>query len=130
MRDQLKALPLMVDVAAGVALPGASIVPPALTVPALIAVARSVRNALTSVTAPSTLSRPAPCCSRLALGSGCAVYCRMALISGGVSPGLACSISATVPAKAGAATEVPLSIICVSVSLGVTPSGSTSAVLK
>ena len=42
---------------------------------------------------------------------GCAEYCSMALMSGGVRPGLACSISATVPATAGAAIEVPLSII-------------------
>ena len=34
----------------------------------------------------------------------------MALISGGVRPGLACSISATVPATAGAAIEVPLKL--------------------
>jgi hypothetical protein len=38
----------------------------------------------------------------------------MALTSGGVRPGLACSISATVPATAGAAIEVPLIIISVS----------------
>jgi hypothetical protein len=50
----------------------------------------------------------------LALASGCAVYCRIALMSGGVSPGLACSMSAAVPATAGAAIDVPLSIICVS----------------
>ena len=47
----------------------------------------------------------------LAPGSGWAVYCRMALISGGVRPGLACSSRAAVPATAGAATEVPLSSI-------------------
>ena len=38
---------------------------------------------------------------------GCAEYCSMALISGGVRPGLACSINATVPATTGAAIEVP-----------------------
>ena len=37
-------------------------------------------SALASWIAPSTFSRPAPCCSRFASGSGCAVYCRIALI--------------------------------------------------
>ena len=32
-------------------------------------------------------------------------------MTGGVSPGLACSISATVPATAGAAMDVPLNCI-------------------
>ena len=98
-------------------------------VSAAMALATSVRSDLAIDTAPSTLSMPAPCCSRLAVGSGCALYCKMALISGGVRPGLACSISATVPATAGAATEVPLSSICVSARLAVTAKGSTSAVL-
>ena len=75
--------------------------------------AMSVRMALAMRTAPSMLSRPAPCSTRLALGRVRAVYCRMALTSGGVSPGLACSISATAPLTTGADTEVPLSIISV-----------------
>ena len=33
------------------------------------------------------------------------------MISGGVSPGLACSISATAPATAGAEIDVPLRFI-------------------
>ena len=126
MRDQLKATPLMVELLAGNALPLASIDVPALMLPALMTVARSVRRALASTTAPSTLSKPAPCCSRLALASGWAEYCKMALTSGGVSPGLACSINATVPATAGAAIEVPLSIIWVSLKTLVMPSGVTS----
>ena len=42
---------------------------------------------------------------------GWALYCKMALMSGGVSPGLACSSKATAPATAGAETEVPDNII-------------------
>ena len=114
MRDQLKVAPLIVDVFAGIAAPDASIDAPALIVPALIAEAMSVRSAWDSATAPLRLSRPAPCCSRLAPGIGCAVYCRIALTSGGVRPGLACSISATAPATTGAEIEVPLTIISVS----------------
>ena len=60
MRDQLKLVPLMVEDVAGIDLPVSSIVAPALIVPALIAVARSVRSALASTIAPSMLSAPAP----------------------------------------------------------------------
>ena len=115
MRDQLKLVPLIVDDGIGKVLPAASIVAPEAMVPAAIAVFRSVRRARDNCSAPSTFRRPAPCCSRLAFGNGCAEYWRIALISGGVSPGLTCNISATVPATAGAAMEVPLIIICVSV---------------
>ena len=55
------------------------------------------------------------------------MYWRMALTSGGVSPGLACSSRAAAPATTGAAIEVPLSIICVSPYFWVMPSGATSA---
>ena len=120
----------MVDSASGMLLPLASIEAPTLIVPAFTAVPMSVRSTLASATAPSTLSRPAPCCSRLAPGSGWAVYCRIALTSDGVSPGFACSSSAAVPATAGAAIEVPLSIIWVSVSFGVISRGSTSTLLN
>ena len=113
-RDQLKLVPLIVEDGAGRLAPLASKLAPAVKVPAETAEAMSVRNALASATAPCTLSRPAPCCSRLAPAIGCALYCRMALTSGGVRPGFCCSIKATVPATAGAATEVPLSCICVS----------------
>ena len=116
---QPKLWPLSVEVLAGMVLPLASRLLPAVKVPASTAALMSVRRALASCTAPSTLSIPAPCCSRLAPASGWAAYCSMALISGGVRPGLACSISATVPATAGAATEVPLSIICVLPSVAV-----------
>ena len=126
MRDQLKLLPLIVDEVEGKVLPDASIVPPAATVPALMAEPRSVRKTLASFTAPSTFNSPAPCCSRLAPASGCAVYCRIALMSGGVRPGFACSINAAAPATAGAAIDVPLSCICVSPQVAVMPSGVTS----
>ena len=95
-------------------------------VPAAMAEERSVRSTLATATAPSTLSRPVPCCSRLAPGSGWAVACRMPLTSGGVRPGLACSITAAAPATAGAAIEVPLRIICVSLRFAGTASGVTS----
>ena len=107
-------MPLIVEDGGGSSLPKASIDVPALIVPAAMAVLRSVRRTLAIATAPSTFNKPAPCCSRLAFGKGCALYCSSALISGGVSPGLACSINATVPATAGAAIDVPLMIICVS----------------
>ena len=113
-RDQLKVVPLIVDVLAGITEPEASIEAPALIVPALMAEAMSVRSTLASATAPLTLSMPAPCSSRLAPAIGCAVYCRIALTSGGVRPGFCCSISATVPDTAGAAIDVPLRSICVS----------------
>ena len=109
MRDQLKVWPATVEVGVGRAV--RLIAAPALRLPAATLLAMSVRKALARRTAPSTLSMPAPCSTKLALGSGCALYCRMALINGGVSPGLACSISATAPLTTGAATEVPLSII-------------------
>ena len=100
--------PLMLDSSLlGRDLPLASIDALAAIPPAAMALARSVRSSLAMLTAPSTLSSPAPCCSRLAPVIGCAVNCRMALINGGVRPGLACSISATAPVTAGAATEVP-----------------------
>ena len=77
-------------------------------VPAAARLAMSVRMALAMRTAPSMLSMPAPCSTREAPASGWALYCRMALTSGGVSPGLACSIRATAPLTTGADTEVPL----------------------
>ena len=111
MRDQLKVSPATVDVGVGsaVALMGW----PALMVPAATRLAMSVRIARAMRTAPSMLSMPAPCSTRLAPARGWALYCRMALISGGVSPGLACSISATAPLTTGADTEVPLRNISV-----------------
>ena len=114
MRDQLKLAPATVELRAGSCLPLASNTSPDMMVPSATAAEMSVRNTLASATAPWMLSRPAPCCSRLAPAIGWAVYCRIALISGGVRPGLACSSSATVPATAGAATEVPERYICVS----------------
>ena len=105
--------PLIVDAATGKVMPVASSLSPALIVPAATAGAMSVRKALARRTAPSRLSSPVPCCNRLALANGVAVYCRIALTSGGVSPGLACSSTAAAPATAGAAMEVPLSVISV-----------------
>ena len=124
-RDQLKLVPLIVDERAGSVLPAASSEAPGCRVPAAMAEAMSVRSDEASATAPLTFSMPAPCCSRLAPTMGCAVYCRIALISGGVRPGLACSISATVPATTGAEIEVPLSSISVSRKVCVRPSGAT-----
>ena len=89
-------------------LAGSEQVAPATRLPLAIAVATSVRMARASASAPSTLIWPAPWWARLAPGSGCAVYCRMALTSGGVRPRLACSSNAAAPATAGAAIEVPL----------------------
>ena len=122
----MKLLPLMVEVVLGITAPEASIDVPALIVPASMAAAMSVRSTLAKATAPLTLSMPAPCCNRLAPGMGCAVYCRMALTSGGVSPGLACNIRATVPATTGAEIEVPLIIIWVSRKVSVMPVAVTS----
>ena len=113
MRDHFAVWPLITELRAASVLPGAIIEVPGAMVPFWMALARSVRSRRAICTAPSTFSRPAPCCSRLAPASGCALYCRMAFTIGGVSPGLACSISATAPETAGAATEVPLSIISV-----------------
>ena len=107
MRDQPKLPEAKLVRGVGRALPEASIDCPGRSVPAAAALAMSVRRARAMATAPSMLIRPAPCCSRLAPGSGWALYCRMALISGGVSPGLACSISATAPDTTGAAIDVP-----------------------
>src|SRR5262245_544700 len=126
MRDQLNVPPLIDEFVDGKVAPDASIDWPVTREPFWIAAAMSVRSVLASATAPSTLSRPAPCCSRLAFGSGCAVYCSMALTSGGVSPGLACSISAAAPATAGAAIDVPLIHMCVCCSGCGTLSGCTS----
>ena len=126
MRDQLNAPLLIVDAADGNDAPDASIDWPGCSVPLWIALAMSVRSDLASAIAPSTLSRPAPCCSRLALGSGCAVYCRIAFTSGGVRPGLACSINAAAPATVGAAIDVPLIHMCVCCSGCGTLSGPTS----
>ena len=126
MPDQLNEVPLTVETPDGALLPEASIDVPGWMVPAAMAVARSVRRALAANTAPSTFNRPVPCCSRLAPGRGWAEACRMALTSGGVSPGLACSSRATAPDTAGAAMDVPLSNICVSLRLAVMPNGVTS----
>src|SRR6185503_3337866 len=126
MRDQLNDVPLIVDDVAGNTAPVASIDWPGARLPLWIALAMSVRSDLASATAPSTLSNPAPCCSRLALGSGCALYWRIAFTSGGVSPGLACSISAAAPATVGAAIDVPLIHMCVCCSGCGTLSGATS----
>ena len=111
VRDQLKVWPLMVEVGVGSAV--RLMAWPAVRVPAATRLAMSVRRALAMRTAPSMLSMPAPCSTRLAPGSGWALYCRMALTRGGVSPGLACSISATAPDTTGADTEVPLRNISV-----------------
>ena len=89
------------------ALPLASRLAPASNLPASTAPITSVRRACARLTAPAMFSNPAPCCSRLAPATGWALYCKMALISGGVSPGLACSSNATAPATTGADTEVP-----------------------
>ena len=107
--DQLKVCPFSVLVGEGSAV--ALMVWPARMVPAATLAAMSVFKALARRTAPSMLSKPAPCSTRLAPANGWAVYCRMALTMGGVSPGLACSSSATAPLTTGAETEVPLSII-------------------
>ena len=111
MRLQATDWPFSVLAGLGSTLPGASMLSPAFSVPASSAWPRSVRSDCASRTAASTFSAPVPCSSKLALASGWALYCRMAFTSGGVSPGLACSIKATAPATAGAATEVPLSSI-------------------
>ena len=111
MRLQLKVWPLSVVDVVGMNLPLANRLAPAASVPASTALPMSVRSDCASFTAPAMFNRPAPCCSRLAPATGCALYCRIALISGGVSPGLACSIKATAPDTTGAATEVPDSII-------------------
>ena len=108
--------PSSVELARGSTWPAASRLSPAFNRPAARALPRSVRRAWAKRTAPSTFSWPVPCSMRLALGKGCAVYCRMALTRGGVRPGLACSSRATAPAVTGAATEVPLS--CISVRRG------------
>ena len=127
MRLQLKVWPLMVDVGAGRLIPGASRLAPAVIVPPSTAVFTSGRSALARRTAPSTFSSPAPWSSKFAPAIGCALYCKMALISGGVSPGLACNISATVPATAGAAIEVPLMVMSVfRLACSLPPSGVVS----
>jgi len=114
-RDQLAVWPPMTELrSAGIVLPLASSGAPAASVPLAKPLAMSVRSSRAIATAPGTFNRPAPCCSRLAFPSGWAVYCRMALISGGVRPGFACSINATVPLTAGAAIDVPLRFISVS----------------
>ena len=99
----------MTEVAAGSALPGtrSSGSRSAIRSPARTRAAMSVRSAPARRSAPSTLSEPAPCSSSPAWGSGCAVYCRMALTIGGVRPGLASSRAAAAPATTGAATDVP-----------------------
>ena len=111
MRLQLKVWPLSVVDVIGIDLPLASRLAPAASVPASTALLTSVRSACASLTAPAMFNSPAPCCNRLAPATGWALYCRMALMSGGVRPGLACNISATAPDTTGAATEVPDSII-------------------
>src|SRR4030095_12631075 len=98
----------MIDTGVGSDRPPARRLSPGRIVPAATALEISVRNASARRTAPSMLSDPAPCWTRLAGDNGCAVYWRIALMSGGVRPGLACSISATVPVTTGAAIEVPL----------------------
>src|SRR6266404_3532364 len=65
IRDQLKVWPLMVDHCAGIDLYGASILLPALRPLASIWLAISVLSTLANTIAPSMLSVPAPCCSRL-----------------------------------------------------------------
>ena len=125
MRLQLTLAPLITDIAIGRLLPGASIESPAAMLPARMAEARSVRTMLARRTAPSTFNKPAPCCSRFAPASGCAEYCSIALISGGVRPGFACSINATVPDTTGAAIDVPLRFInCSSFGCAVPPNGA------
>jgi hypothetical protein len=59
MRPQLKVVPLIVDVCAGIDV--ASRLVPGVIVPAAMPVAMSVRSALASATAPDTFSSPAPC---------------------------------------------------------------------
>src|SRR5687767_3425510 len=73
MRDQLKLPPWMIDVVAGNTVLAASIDWPLTTLPLATSVAMSVRSDLAMLMAPSTFNRPAPCCSRLAPGTGCAL---------------------------------------------------------
>src|SRR6185503_19354785 len=73
--------------------------------------AREEASALTqpaSRTAPSTLSRPAPCSRLLKFLIGWALYIRIALTKPGVRLGLASNIIAAAPATTGVAIEVPL----------------------
>src|SRR5215210_3219867 len=72
---------------------------------------RLARIAPARRTAPSTLSRPAPCSRLLKSFRGLAVYSRIALTMFGVRPGLRCKRRAAAPATAGAAIEVPLMYI-------------------
>src|ERR671932_2203781 len=55
-----------------------------------VADVRSVRTSLASLTAPSTLTWPAPCSNMLKPASGWAVYIRIALTMFGVRLGLTC----------------------------------------
>src|ERR1051326_7599642 len=72
---------------------------------------RSVRTSLASLTAPSTLTWPAPCSNMLKPASGCAVYIRIVLTMFGVRLGLTCSSKAAAPATTGADIDVPLRYI-------------------
>ncbi len=112
MRDQLNVWPLIVD--EGVGKLDELIVSPAFKLLAATFVAMSVFSDLARRTAPSRFTSPAPCCTRLWSDSGWAVYWRMALTSGGVRPGFACSMTAAAPATTGAAIDVPLRSMCVS----------------
>src|SRR2546427_13296064 len=64
-RDQLKLVPLIVDDPAGIDLPYASILSPPLRLFDSIWVAILVLSTLANTIAPSMLSVPAPCWSRL-----------------------------------------------------------------
>jgi len=72
--------------------------------------AGAVLKASARSTAPRALRKPAPCARYELPLYVSAVYCRIALTAFGVSDGLACSISATVPATTGAAWLVPVKL--------------------
>jgi len=71
-----------------------------------IAVETSVRSTAANRTAPSMSRGRLPAVMTVANAVCPAVYCRIALTSGGVRPGL-CSSSAAAPATVGAAIDVP-----------------------
>src|SRR6185312_8725714 len=106
--DQFTVWPPMFDTGAGSCMPGASRLSPTVMVPLATWEAIVGESDCATATAPGMSTRPAPCCTRLAVPTACAVYWRIALTSGGVRPGFACSMSATVPETTGVANDVPL----------------------
>src|ERR1051326_4853634 len=69
---------------------------------------KSVRTILARVTAPATLSSPAPWSSVLKPANGCAVYIRSILIMFGVRLEFASNKSAAAPETIGVDIDVPL----------------------